>query len=103
MTDALLSSLRVYAAKRRQLARGSSPADQAVALASWATGISPEEMRGRSRRPKIAAARALAYSILRARGMSLPRIGRYFGRDHTTVLAALRKLGRAGLKTEGER
>lgn len=36
-------------------------------------------------------ARAAAYRILRARGWSTTKIGKLFGRDHTTVMSGLRR------------
>lgn len=38
-------------------------------------------------------ARVAMYQALRARGWSLPQIGRQFGRDHTTICHALRRAG----------
>lgn len=59
------------------------------------TGVSQELMRGPSRAAPIVAARWMAIAALRARGWSLPRIGRELNRDHTTVLYALRRMGQA--------
>jgi chromosomal replication initiation ATPase DnaA len=41
---------------------------------------------GRSRTSHISEARQALYSALRAQGLSLPAIGRFMQRDHTTVL-----------------
>jgi hypothetical protein len=45
------------------------------------------DILGRDRRPLIAAARHEAiWRVRRVTGWSLPRLGRFFKRDHTTVL-----------------
>ena len=54
-------------------------------------GISQADMLGRSRKASIVAARHHAMRLARATGASLPKIGRSFNRDHSTVHAALRK------------
>jgi hypothetical protein len=60
-------------------------------------GVTLEDIEGPStKRPKVTArqkAMAMVYAEMHP-GWSLPRIGRAFGgRDHTTVLHAVRKLG----------
>jgi hypothetical protein len=51
------------------------------------------DILGRNRRPPIAAARHEAvWRVRLATGWSLPRLGRFFKRDHTTVLHSLRKM-----------
>jgi|SRR6056297_595955 len=54
--------------------------------------VSEAELRGRSRAKEIARARQLAMRRLYDEGpeWSMPRVGRVFDRDHTTVLHALR-------------
>ncbi len=55
-------------------------------------GIPVRAIMGRDRTPLVSAARQEAMAEIRARfGDSLPRIGKLFGRDHTTVLAGIRK------------
>ncbi|TAL19805.1 hypothetical protein EPN90_02415 [Patescibacteria group bacterium] len=52
-----------------------------------------EEIRGRSRQGDIAEARHMAMFLMREDCQtSLPRIGGYFGRDHSTVLYAVQKV-----------
>lgn len=53
------------------------------------------DLKGQSRQKPIAFARQIAMWLCRAHlSMSLPEIGRLFGgRDHTTVLSSLRKIG----------
>jgi chromosomal replication initiation ATPase DnaA len=45
-----------------------------------------EDVMGRSRLKRISNVRALAYLKFRQDGLTLPVIGRFFGRDHTTVM-----------------
>lgn len=55
--------------------------------------VSAEEMLGRSGQKKIVDARHLAmYRLRNERGLSLPKIGQIFGRDHSTVIHAIRKV-----------
>lgn len=53
--------------------------------------ISIEELFNPSRKRSIVEARADCYAFLQARGWSLPRIGRMFRKDHTTILNGLRR------------
>lgn len=64
-------------------------------------GVKVSDLEGRCKRREFAhprqVAMALAYRKLRAKGYSLPMVGRHFGnRDHTTVLYACRKIGTKG-------
>lgn len=70
---------------------------QVLADVSAETGISIAEIKGRSRNGAIASARQLAMYEIRKQcpHLSMPQIGRMLGgRDHTTVLHAVRKLER---------
>ena len=49
--------------------------------------------RGKS----VVAARQEAMALCRKHGYSLPEIGRFFNRDHTTVLHAVRKMNHKAL------
>lgn len=54
-------------------------------------GVSLDDMMGLSRRPRIAQARQEAmHEIRQATTFSLPQIGRFFNRDHTTVIHGVR-------------
>jgi hypothetical protein len=53
-------------------------------------GIEMSQLIGPSRKPTLVRVRNLATAVLRARGSSLPNIGRFTGREHTTVLHSLR-------------
>lgn len=67
----------------------------AVELASDATGVPKADIMGQSRVAHIARARHLAYAKAREYGVSFAAIGRGFGRDHTTVMHGVRKVGGA--------
>ena len=55
-------------------------------------GISRELLLSRSRRRSIVRPRQVAMLLCREEGYSLEHIGRQFGRDHTTVIHACRKV-----------
>lgn len=55
-----------------------------------------QDVCGKGRRERVALARFHAYAACRALGYSLPVIGRFFGRDHSTVLHGLRRLEALG-------
>lgn len=64
----------------------------AIDTAEAVTGISRSEIIGRSRRRPIVVARWSAMAAARTFGLSLPVIGRGFGRNHTSVLNGLERL-----------
>lgn len=67
--------------------------DEAVQLATALFGARSAEILGRDRSPRAAAARHYAMYLLHAGGgWSYPRIGTVFKRDHTTVMAAVRRV-----------
>lgn len=54
--------------------------------------VTPAEVLGRTRRPEAMAARQVAMTVMhRHVGMSSPTVGGLFGRDHSTVLHAVRR------------
>ena len=56
-------------------------------------GIEPDVIRSVSRRKEALVPRQVAMYVIREKtGMSLPEIGREFGKDHTTVMNAIRKV-----------
>ena len=58
-------------------------------------GLTREAMRCLSRARAVARPRQIAMFLAReVTDHSLPRIGRHFGRDHTTVLHAVRRIQR---------
>lgn len=50
------------------------------------TGVTPKQILGSSRKRNIVRARQLAMWGARQHGVSFPEIGRFFNRDHTTVI-----------------
>lgn len=62
----------------------------AIAQASAKTGVSPAEIVGRSKARREFHARRMVCLDLRARGWSYARIGALLGRDHTTIIHAVR-------------
>jgi chromosomal replication initiation ATPase DnaA len=86
LVAALAREERITNASRR---RGLTPHD-ILARVSIETGFPVETLLGRSRFRTVAAARARLFQELRATGLSYPEIGRFCGRDHTTVMSALR-------------
>ena len=54
-------------------------------------GVPEKLITGYNREAHIVAARFEAWRIARKLGWSLPRIGREFKRDHTTIMNGLRK------------
>ena len=70
-----------------------TPAREALQAVSTRTRVPIADILGRNRRPPIAAARHEAvWRVRLATGWSLPRLGRFFKRDHTTVLHSIRKM-----------
>lgn len=80
-------------------ARAAGFPSRLVAIASaveCATGVSVAALKGRSRRQLPARARMLAmYLAWELTPLSLSQIGRYFDRDHTTVLHGCREIAAA--------
>lgn len=67
-----------------------------AAKVAYETGISVAAMRGPSRKSDIVRARWAAMYAMRQAGHSFPSIGRFFNRDHTSVIHAIKAMeGRA--------
>jgi chromosomal replication initiator protein len=61
--------------------------------AAEAFGLSRERLLARDRSPKVALARQIAMYLARElTDVSLPEIGRGFGRDHSTVIHAHKRI-----------
>lgn len=58
-------------------------------------GVCYEDVMGRSRLKRISNVRAAAYLKFRQDGLTLPVIGRFFGRDHTTVMKVTNNMMKA--------
>jgi hypothetical protein len=76
-----------------------------VSAVGEATHIAPAEIRGRSRRQRIAYARQLAMYLMRQiTRASYPLIGDFFGRGHATVIYACESIrARLPFDAEGRR
>src|SRR5258708_7752870 len=76
-----------------------------VSAVAEATHIAPAEIRGRSRRQRIAYARQLAMYLMRQiTRASYPLIGAFFGRNHSTVIYACESIrARLPFDAEGRR
>lgn len=66
--------------------------EMSVASAATAFGTTPERILSADRHRTVTDARAVAMTAVRRGGMTLPAIATYFGKDHTTVLYALKKV-----------
>ena len=79
------------------------PIAQIIAVTAARFGVTPGELLARNRRPAVTQARKLAIYLARElTGESLPAIGRAFGgRDHSTVLSAIRRVERDLASDEG--
>lgn len=73
--------------------------ETAIDTAEAVTGVSRADILGRSRRHPVVVARWSAMAAARTFGLSLPQIGRGFGRDHTSVLNGLNRVD--ALDTDG--
>lgn len=62
-----------------------------IAAAAADHGVTEDEIRGYDRRPHVVAARDQAMQAAHERGVPLAEIGRVMGRDHTSVMHAVRK------------
>ena len=69
-------------------------AHNVVAAIAEKHGFTKAQLLGKSRVRSLVDARSEAAKALRAKGLSLPRIGQLLGgRDHTTILNLLRREG----------
>ena len=70
-----------------------SPFNLVLAIVSDHFGVSREAILSKSRRAEFVLLRHVAMYLLRTRyGYSFPRIARYFGRDHTSVMYAVERV-----------
>lgn len=66
-----------------------------IAVASLKTGVPVEEILGRDRQVRVMVGRTLAIQLVYLHTQrSLPSVGALFDRDHTTIINALKKLGK---------
>jgi chromosomal replication initiation ATPase DnaA len=67
--------------------------EKVLAFIAERYGVSEDELRNHSRIPKLVLPRQILMYILRNElKMSLPDIGRFLGRDHSTILYACEKI-----------
>ena len=67
--------------------------EKVLGAVSQAFGISAAELKGRNRTKEVALARNVCIYIIRSiTDLSLPAIGKIFGRDHSTVFSAIRAI-----------
>jgi chromosomal replication initiation ATPase DnaA len=59
-------------------------------------GVCYNDVMGRSRFKRVSNVRAVAYLKFREDGLSLPTIGKFFGRDHTTVMKVTNNMVKNG-------
>ncbi len=77
-------------------------ADQICNLVSQYYAFSVTDIKGKCRQQPITLARQVAMALCRGHlSLSLPEIGRHFNRDHSTVLASVRKIETLRVKDAG--
>lgn len=86
MTPAQIEEARAIAAQP-----GRAAVLRAIRDVSAQSGVPVGAIMGHDRRPRIVAARHLAMRVAHYAGVSFAEIGRVMGRDHTSVMHAVRK------------
>ena len=66
----------------------------AASIACREYDITLDDLHSRAQNNDVAKARHLTWWLCRQRGLSLSTIGRYAGRDHTTVMSGVRRVER---------
>ena len=101
--DAIEKALSPFAAADAAAAAVAPDADAVVAAVARRTGVTPADIRGRSRSRDVTYARHLAMYLLKQDSHStIAEIGRHLGhRDHSTVLAGIARIT-GELKTRPE-
>jgi hypothetical protein len=92
---ALFAALEAYPARQpRPAAQSLPPGASLPEIVSWVAsqhGLPVAALRARHRGADVVRARWHAFADAHAAGFSLPRIGRWFGVHHTTVLHGVRR------------
>lgn len=71
----------------------SAAAERILAATAAATGVPREQLVGTERTQAVTDARHVAmYAIRQQTNLSFPRIGMLFGKNHSTVIAAVRRV-----------
>lgn len=80
--------------------RKSAPAagEQIVEVVAREFGVSEGMIMGRMRSKRVSRARQVAMSGMWMAGYSYPDVGRFFGRDHGTVMHAVKRTGADKMK-----
>ncbi len=101
--DAVEKALSPFAASDAAAAVAAPDADAIVAAVGRRTGVTPADIRGRSRSRDVTYARHLAMYLMKQDARStIAEIGRHLGhRDHSTVLAGIARIT-GELKTRPE-
>lgn len=86
MTPAQIEEARAIASRP-----GRAVVMRAVRDVSTESRISESIIMGHSRAPHVVAARHLAIRVAHSAGVSASEIARVMGRDHTTIIHAIRK------------
>lgn len=69
-------------------------ADRIILMVAIHTGIPYDAIKGRDKHRSVVRARQVAMSAVRARlGLSYPELGIVFGKDHTTVMSGVKRVG----------
>jgi chromosomal replication initiation ATPase DnaA len=82
--------------------RSRTPVREIAASVADKYGLTVDDLRGTDRTRRVAWPRQEAMAEIRRhrQDMSLPDIGRFFNRDHTTVIHALRAVAKRKAKGE---
>jgi chromosomal replication initiator protein len=91
--EKILGGYRTSAPIKLTLNHQPDSPENILQIVAGAFSISKDELLGKGRQKHIALARQTAmYLIKENSGLSLPAVGKIFGRDHTTILHACRKV-----------
>ena len=92
MSREVLGALDADAVRQAVGGPDEKPVERIIARVAAAFGVGPKELLGPSRQRRVLVPRQVAMLLTREAGLSLPQVGRAFGRDHTTVLHACNKV-----------
>ena len=76
---------------RRPIGVGWRPKSEILNEVAERHDLAPEAIRGPRRFKRFVIARQEAFAVMHAAGWSYPNIGRFFQRDHTSVLHGVRR------------
>lgn len=90
-TEQLQAEIRMRMGYGLLSSRAIAAGNVAVAEACERFGIDPELILGRERSATVAQARIHAMAAMHAAGFSYQQCGRFFSRDHTTIIHAVKQ------------